>query len=94
MTDYWDGKADWQLYYNRPISGWHEAAGTSIRVVEGIWYWFQRYQMPNDPERLGIECRKSTDKGMTWSDPVKVINPEDGTPWERMATDGDRKSVV
>lgn len=89
LTDYWDGNADWQLYYNLPISGWHEAAGTSIRVVDETWYWFQRYQIPNNPERVGIECRKSTDKGLTWSDPVKVINPEAGTPWERMATDGD-----
>lgn len=89
MTDYWDGKADWQLYYNLPVSGWHEAAGTVIRVVDGIWYWFQRYHVPENSHQLGMECRKSTDKGLTWSEPVKVINPEAGTPWSRMATDGD-----
>lgn len=89
MTDYWDGKADWQLYYNLPVSGWHEAAGTVIRVVDGIWYWFQRYHVPENFHQLGMECRKSTDKGLTWSEPVKVINPEAGTPWSRMATDGD-----
>lgn len=95
MANYWDGKADWQIYYNLPIAGWHAAAGTSIEVVDGIWYWFQRYQVSNQVPRqdgqvkLGTECRKSTDKGLTWSNPVTVISPDAGTAWSLMATDGD-----
>lgn len=88
MADYWNGNADWQLYYNRPVSNWHAAAGTTLRVVNGTWYWFQRYQVDGQAQ-LGTECRKSDDKGQTWSKPVKVINPTPGTPWSRMATDGD-----
>ena len=91
MADFWNGNADWQLYYNRYVSNSNAAAGTAIRVVNGTWYWFQRYylQVTGQKVRLGIECRKSTDKGQTWSKPVKVINPTPGTPWSRMATDGD-----
>ena len=87
MADYWNGKADWQLYYKRTDV---VPAGTTLRVVNGTWYWFQRYQVPGQtPKKLGTECRKSTDKGQTWSEPVKVLSPTPGTPWSRMATDGD-----
>lgn len=89
MTDYWNGKADWRLYYNQPISDWHAAAGTSISVVNDTWFWFQRYHQWDGDHQLGTECRKSTNKGLTWSQPVKVIEPTPGTPWSRMATDGD-----
>jgi len=71
-----------------PFSNWHAAAGTTLRVVDGTWYWFQRYQVAGQTQ-LGTECRKSTDKGKTWSEPVRVISPTPGTPWSRMATDGD-----
>lgn len=89
IADYWNGEADWQLYYNKPISDWHGAAGTTIRVVDSTWYWFQRYYQWDGDHQLGTECRKSTDKGLTWSLPIKVIEPTAGTPWSRMATDGD-----
>lgn len=88
MTDYWNGKADWQLYYNRPVSNWHASAGTSIRIVNGTWYWFQRYEKTGTG-RLGTECRKSGDKGQTWSEPVIVIAPSPNTPWSKVVTDGD-----
>lgn len=91
IADYWDGKAVWQTHYNRYLAPWHGAAGTSIEVVSGTWYWFQRYQVPTQDGsfKLGTECRKSIDKGLTWSKPVSVISTDAGTAWSLNATDGD-----
>lgn len=88
LNDYWNGNAVWQLYYNQPIADWSGAAGTSIQVVNGIWYWFQRYQV-SGLDALGVQCFKSTDSGQTWSTPVHIVEPTVGTPWSKYATDGD-----
>jgi hypothetical protein len=36
-----------------------------------------------------MQVFKSTDKGLTWSNPVKVVEPTAGTQWSLHVTDGD-----
>ncbi len=37
---------------------------------------------------IGTDIRKSTDKGVTWSEPRPVVWPAKGSPWECMGGDG------
>lgn len=37
---------------------------------------------------IGTDIRKSTDQGVTWSDPRPVVWPAKGSPWECMGGDG------
>lgn len=87
LNDFWYGKADFELYYNRPIDldEWSAGAGTDIEVVGTTWYWFQRYSVPG-MDQIGMECRSSTDKGQTWTNAVKVLEPSSSCPY---ITDGD-----
>lgn len=95
IADYWNGAAEWQLHSIRSINGydavaWHGSAGTSIRVIGNTWYNFQRYcEVINNVAHLGMQCFKSTDKGLTWSAPVKVLVPQPGTVYSLHLTDGD-----
>ena len=94
MDDLWSGEAVWQHYYTWPFyldapdsPGWHACQANSIHVQGDTWYWFRRYI--DADENIGMVCVKSTDKGMTWSEPVTVLKPESGTLWSWMVTDGD-----
>jgi peptidoglycan hydrolase-like protein with peptidoglycan-binding domain len=37
---------------------------------------------------IGTDIRKSTDQGVTWSDPRPIVWPAKGSPWECMGGDG------
>ena len=90
MADYWDGIAYFENFYNEP--GWVGHRATEIMPVNGVWYRFERYKA-NDPvnypsiEILGTNVCKSTDKGLTWSEPVKIIEPFGDNAWSRYCTD-------
>lgn len=89
--------AQWQQgYTNQNFYGF--GAGSHFYITpDGTWYHFSRKinwgQKPsycqNINETFGIQIRKSTDHGFTWSLPADVITPTQGTPWECGATDGD-----
>lgn len=87
MEDIWNGNAHLELYMDRPMGG-QDGSGSNIVVVGNTWYWFHRVVTDNALGKLGTVCEKSTDKGLTWSKPVTVLQPEAGTPWARMVTDG------
>lgn len=92
MADYWNGEAEFQVYYRENVGtegvDYHGICGISIAVVKDTWYRFNRYMVGNNTIKFGINCRKSTDKGLTWSAPVNVVEPTDDTPWSTYATDG------
>lgn len=99
LEDYWQGKAKWQLirkYTLANLEGTH-GDGYFIKVQGDSWYLFHRKVEAGPAEkcigsqgsRLSTYIRKSTDHGLTWSDPVDVVVAQDGTPWECAATDGD-----
>lgn len=104
LSEYWDGKADWELHAFYPKTQYAfdagdggYGAGTKIAVgPDGNWYWFHRTL--NSP---GNDCseqpllatstvmRKSTDKGATWGPRSVVVAALPNTPWSCDATDGD-----
>ena len=93
LADYWAGKAEFISYYEEPAgtgaADYHGICGISMAVLDDTWYRFNRYLVDDDGTvRFGINCRKSTDRGQTWSEPVKVVEPEKGSPWALYATDG------
>ncbi|MFN8524941.1 MAG: hypothetical protein U0821_17745 [Chloroflexota bacterium] len=101
LDDYWNGRAEWQ--YVRKLENPAGAPlpfpdGAHIAVLDENWYLFGREYVSTDPDlpcgsyprwRLGVTVRKSTDRGETWSDPVRAIPPTPGTAWTCEATDGD-----
>lgn len=93
ISDFWAGTASWKLEGKWPPS---QGSGPShIEFYNGAWYLFERYVVwgqrceGSTEEKLGTQVRRSIDHGATWSDPVKIIQPTVGTPWECAATDGD-----
>jgi hypothetical protein len=98
LADYWQGGARWELVrrYTLAGTGWPYGygAGAHLTIVNGTWYLFSRTIHWGDScgamtDRLGTAVRTSTDRGVTWSAPVEIIVPRDGTPWACAATDGD-----
>ena len=101
MADFWAGTARWEFQRKMTLAstGWPYgfAAGVHIEIHEGVWYLFTRkvhwgLQPPHCDfihDALGTEVRSSTDGGVTWSQPVPVVAPTEGTAWECMGTDGD-----
>jgi len=101
LDDYWQGKAAWKFLRKLTLAntGWSYGygAGAHLEIVNGVWYLFSRKVNWGDKpnycsfmnETLGTEVRKSLDKGETWSQPVNIIIPQEGKPWECAATDGD-----
>jgi len=101
LEDYWNQKAKWQLVRKLDLAstgwGYGYGAGAHVEIVDGIWYLFSRKVNWGDKpnycpflnETLGTEVRKSLDKGKTWSQPINIIVPQEGKPWECAATDGD-----
>jgi hypothetical protein len=101
LDDYWNGRARWEPVRTLSLAatGWTYGyqAGAHLEIRGGTWYLFSRkihwgggasYCGPfTDP--LGTEVRASTDEGATWSEPVEIVVPREGTPWECAATDGD-----
>ena len=93
IADYWGGDAGFEVYYQEAAgtdaASYHGICGISMAVVDDTWYRFNRYLVDDDGKvRFGINCRQSTDKGLTWSEPVHVVEPTKGTPWALYATDG------
>ncbi|MBK6848315.1 MAG: hypothetical protein IPG96_12595 [Proteobacteria bacterium] len=88
LADYWHGRASWEL-----LRSYEPKAGNHISIVGEVWYLFSRTVHPgeicNGTERLGTEVRASYDHGVSWSAPVEILVPRDGTPWACAATDGD-----
>ncbi|MDR2686116.1 MAG: hypothetical protein LBB75_00050 [Oscillospiraceae bacterium] len=84
MADYWDGAAYFMNYCSEPgvVPG-----GTEIVPLNGVWYRFDRYVVPAEGESLGMQVRKSADKGMTWTEPVVVTAPGGGNDWSKSSTD-------
>jgi hypothetical protein len=101
LDDFWNGRASWKFLrgWTLATTGWTYgyAAGAHLEVRGDTWYLFGRKVHWGEhfadctffPDALGTEVRRSTDKGVTWSDPVEVVAPADGTPWSCAATDGD-----
>lgn len=99
LSDYWAERAAWRLVrrYTVAATGWQPGyeAGAHLEVIGDAWYLFSRVVVP-DPggcafggARLGTQVRRSSDQGITWTPPVDILKPDDGTPWECAATDGD-----
>ncbi len=91
LNEYWDGHADWKY-----VTRWTESSlgsdtlldGIHIEVVGNDWYLFTRTE-PFFPEsKWGTEVRRSTNKGLSWGEPVPILEPEVGKPWEYVASDG------
>jgi hypothetical protein len=102
LSDWWAGRARWRLdrTYTLATTGWPYGygAGAHITIAGGAWYLFSRriatsalpsYCPSGLGKQLSTEVRKSTDRGVTWSDPVEIIPTTQGTKWECAATDGD-----
>jgi len=98
LDDFWQGRARWELVrrYTLAGTGWPYGygAGAHLTIVDDTWHLFSRTIHWGDAcgamtDRLGTAVRTSTDRGVTWSDPVEIIVPRDGTPWACAATDGD-----
>ena len=100
MDDFWNGNADWvyqgkDSWASTGVEGYYE--GSDIEVMsDGTWYLFNRNTTVNalctnlgGGKQMGIQVRKSTDKGITWTAPVQAIAPTSGTSYSCAATDGD-----
>jgi hypothetical protein len=61
--------------------------------VGGTWWLFNRRteedECPGRGPKLGLQVRRSDDRGATWGEPTTILAPEAGTPWACAATDGD-----
>lgn len=91
LNDYWHGKADWKYitrWSENSLGGHTLIDGIHIEVVGNDWYLFTRTQPYPGWPKWGTEVRRSTDKGLNWGNPVEIIGPQDGTPWEYVASDG------
>lgn len=94
MADYWNGTAQWTPYRDLSSAEYPETnnGGTHFTIVGDTWYWANRYVDwgKRCEERgyipMGMQVRKSTDEGMTWSDPTLIVEP--GTPIDNPATVG------
>ena len=82
MADYWNGAARFANYYSEP--GYAHRA-TEIVPVNGVWYRFERY-IP-EGGMIGMHVCKSTDKGMSWTEPVIIAAPGGDETWSQYATD-------
>lgn len=98
LQEYWNGEAEWVFQKKETWSSTGTAGyfnGGHVEVApDGTWYYFNRkYVSGADAScsiaKLGIQVRKSLDKGQTWSAPVDMIMPTAGTAWSCIATDGD-----
>ena len=98
LADLWAGHASLVLDrkwtstdLGQPAGGAY--AGAHIEVVGSTWYLFNRQtgteECPGRGPKLGLQVRRSTDRGATWSAPVTILAPTPGTPWACGATDGD-----
>ncbi|MBB6674573.1 hypothetical protein [Cohnella nanjingensis] len=98
MDDYWNGRAEWSFFRkdtnaSTGVRGYY--AGASVRVMkDGTWYLFNRKAVKDPSIQCGTgdvletQVRKSTDKGVTWSDPVVIVPHKLGTAYSCAATDG------
>lgn len=103
LTDFWNGQAQWTPYTELNAAEIPESnnGGTHIVANGSTWYWVNRYvdwgRRCEDPRTvpIGMHIRSSSDAGMTWSDPVVMIEPGGGTDpgkddaWGCVGTDGD-----
>lgn len=104
LADYWAGKAQWKFVRKWTLTStqWSYGYGAEarIKIIGNTWYLFARKYYWNTPSPdyckfdanyrlMGVEVRKSADRGQTWSDPVVNIAPQPNTAWECAATDGD-----
>lgn len=94
MADYWAGNAKWELTNKRALNTaeW-EFESSTIRVVGNVWYLFSRTIQPHAscPQgvELGMQVRKSSNQGASWSSPVPVLVPSANAAQSCAATDGD-----
>ncbi len=83
-----------------PSADFQFGSGTHLTAAPddpATWYVFGRRTgrvQPNPacdvlPLAYGIDIWKSTDHGVTWSQPTTLVAPEEGTPWTCFAGDGD-----
>ena len=90
MADYWEGTAYFKNYYNSTNPA-DIVSSAEIVPVNGVWYKFNRFYVNDDAypglEILGTNVCKSTDKGMSWSEPVPIIKPFGENAWSRYGND-------
>ncbi|MEA3354867.1 MAG: hypothetical protein U9Q63_00055 [Patescibacteria group bacterium] len=98
ITDYWKGKAEFKFIQEivQDNSLWPAGfeGSAHVEVVGDTWYLFHRkVNWDSKPSYCSISMnlvvQSSTDNGISWSNPVDVIDNTRGTPWECAATDGD-----
>ncbi|MFT4211045.1 MAG: hypothetical protein QM626_04160 [Microbacterium sp.] len=87
LSDLWDGTAHLELQTDRLMNG-QDASGSNVVVVGDTWYWFHRNVVDVATWKLGTVVEESVDGGQTWSAATPVVQPEAGTPWAQMVTDG------
>jgi hypothetical protein len=92
VAEYWSGQAQWSYVHKWQVGG----GASHIEFYNSAWYLFDRYYVPGGDCALapglglmGTQVSRSTDHGLTWSEPVTVVAPTPGTPWSCAATDGD-----
>lgn len=100
LADLWEGRASLVLARKwtspsldaQPGAGAY--SGAHIEVVDGTWYLFNRRlypdrSCPGGGAAMGVDVRRSPDRGRTWGEPVAALAPTPGTAWSCAASDGD-----
>ncbi|TLS53911.1 hypothetical protein FE782_00720 [Paenibacillus antri] len=96
LAQYWNGEAKWNYLRKDTQASTGVRSffdGTQVKIMDdGTWYLFNRKILAADDacsSPLETQVRKSTDKGVTWSDPVVILPHTPDTPYSCAATDGD-----
>lgn len=100
LADYWSGNAQWDFVRKWTTANTSSALSnpsSRIKVVNGVWYLFQREfsggvcgTSTSAPSKLGIRVYKSTNQGANWT-PASALSiaPTAGSDFSCEATDGD-----
>jgi len=99
LSDYWNGNAEWKLANKYTLEKYHDKWGpgyttyTTIDTYNNQWLFLSRIVEHGHEEcsrgvKISLELRTSSDKGVTFSAPVTLINADKNTPWECGATEG------
>lgn len=102
MNDFWNNNAQFVLHstFRTPTeeigpNAWNAMnVNNSIVVKNGVWYLFNREYYSFKPSYCAsdtnrVTVRKSVDKGKTWTNKTRIIEPVEGSANECGSTDGD-----
>lgn len=78
LTSLWDSGAHFE-FRKRDIFQDQEGLTSSLIVLDGIWYQFNRQTFTKagcrDEDAIRSVVRQSFDRGQTWSNPVTIVEP-------------------